>query len=134
MDTPRIYLVEDDVFYNRTLQYALWHSEFKNVKSFSNEEDFLRELNFQEPDMVILDYNLGVTTGLDLLRKIKARNKRTHVVLISATIKQDIVLRCIQLGAMAFIQKDRLTFSKLKVLGRKVAMEKKYISGNALAA
>jgi len=122
--TPKIYLVDNDIFYNRTLQHALWHSEFINVKTFTSREDFLKELSFEEPDMVILDYHPGDTKGIEIIEKVKSWRADINLIILSAQEKTETTLEAFKKEAFRYIKKDKLAIPKLKVIARKMKLEK----------
>jgi DNA-binding NtrC family response regulator len=119
--SPNIYLVEDDPFYNNVVATSLEQSNYK-VKTFTNGEDYLREIKNHPPDLAIIDYRLGDTNGLDLLEKTKSLDSAINVVILSAHRKMEMINAALKKGA-SFVHKDQLAFSKLKVLARKAEID-----------
>jgi FixJ family two-component response regulator len=119
--SPNIYLVEDDPFYNNVVATSLEQSNYK-VKTFTNGEDYLREIKNHPPDLAIIDYRLGDTNGIDLLEKTKSLDSAINVVILSAHRKMEMINAALKKGA-SFVHKDQLAFSKLKVLARKAEID-----------
>jgi DNA-binding NtrC family response regulator len=69
------------------------------------------------PDIVVLDYNLPNTTGIDLLKEIKNFNDQIKTILISGQEKVDVVIEAFENGAEEYIKKDdnAITMLDLKV-------------------
>lgn len=57
------------------------------------------------PDVIVLDVNMGDQNGLDLCRQIKARMPATAVVLVSATLQDDLRCEAREAGASSFVSK-----------------------------
>jgi DNA-binding NtrC family response regulator len=117
--SPKIFLVEDDIFYKETVKHTLAKSNFNNVHSFDNGADFLKAIEKDKPDLVILDYLLGDTDGLKIFEKIKAINPAIPVVLISGQENLEVITRAMNMGFFDYIHKDKTAFSKLNVIAMK---------------
>jgi CheY-like chemotaxis protein len=73
---------------------------------------------FAYPDLVLLDKNVPLRSGLDVLRDIKTHPiyKRIPVVMVSGTAYPQDVAEAYELGVNSFIQKppnDKLTVEKI---------------------
>jgi DNA-binding NtrC family response regulator len=121
--SPKIFLVEDDIFYKETVKHTLAKSNFNNVRTFTNGADFLKAIETEKPDLVILDYLLGDTDGLKIFEKIKAISPGIPVVLISGQEKLEVITQAMNMGVFDYIQKDKTAFSKLKVIAMKTESE-----------
>jgi two-component system response regulator PilR (NtrC family) len=60
---------------------------------------------FDEHDVVITDLRMGRGTGMDLLRKVKAKRPETEVIVITAFATQEAGLEATRLGAYDFVTK-----------------------------
>ncbi|MCE3259924.1 MAG: hypothetical protein K0S12_1565, partial [Bacteroidetes bacterium] len=94
------------------------------VKSFTNARDYLKEIAQEKPDLVILDYHLGDTTGLELMERTKSLSSSIKIVMISAQERLDEAAEILKKGAIACLPKDNMIFSKLKVLALKTGLDK----------
>ncbi|MDO8930695.1 MAG: response regulator, partial [Bacteroidota bacterium] len=59
----KIFVVEDDEWYNRLLVHTLSLNPDYEIQSFANGKDCLANLH-QEPDIITLDYRLPDMKGL----------------------------------------------------------------------
>jgi two-component system response regulator len=59
------------------------------------------------PDLVLLDMNLPVVKGIDVLRQIRASPRTRHVpvVVLTSSGHDEDVARCYELGANSFVGK-----------------------------
>lgn len=112
----RIFVVEDNEFFSQLIKQKLESNDQNEVTLFNNGDDFRRNLHLN-PDIVVLDYNLPNTTGIDLLKEIKNFNDQIKTILISGQEKVDVVIEAFENGAEEYINKDdnALTMLNLKV-------------------
>jgi len=101
----RIFVVEDNEWYNKLLVYTLSLNPDYEVRSFFNARDFLNCLN-ESPDIVTLDYRLPDITGLDVLKRIRQENNDIQVILISEQEDIDMVVTLLKMGAYDYITKS----------------------------
>ena len=69
-NSVKIFVVEDNDWYNRLLVHTLSLNPDYEVKSFFTGHDFLAALH-ERPDIVTLDYRLPDMTGDELLKQIR---------------------------------------------------------------
>jgi len=104
-DTPlKIFVVEDDEWYNRLLVHTLSLNVDYEIKSFHTAGEFLKALQ-ESPDIVTLDYRLPDMNGLDLLKKIKEENSEVQVILISEQNDIETVVNLLKFGVYDYIVK-----------------------------
>jgi DNA-binding NtrC family response regulator len=101
----KIFVVEDNEWYNKLLVYTLSLNPDYEVKSFFNARDFLNSIH-ESPDIVTLDYRLPDISGLEVLKRIRNNNTETRVILISEQEDIDMVVTLLKLGAYDYITKS----------------------------
>lgn len=111
----RIFVVEDNAFFSQLIKQKLDNDQ-REVTLFSDASSF-RSALYQNPDIVILDYNLPESNGIDLLKDIKNFNQEIKTILISGQDKVEVVIEAFGNGAEEYIMKDdnALTLLELKV-------------------
>src|SRR5512145_2241640 len=101
----KIYVVEDNDWYNRLLVHTLSLNPDYEIKSFLNGKDFLNCLH-EQPDIVTLDYRLPDSTGTEILKQIKQEHPDIQVILISEQEDINTVVELLKLGAKDYIIKS----------------------------
>ncbi|HOW09998.1 MAG TPA: sigma-54 dependent transcriptional regulator [Bacteroidales bacterium] len=101
----KIFVVEDNEWYNKLLVYTLSLNPDYEVKSFLNARDFLNSLH-ESPDIVTLDFKLPDLTGLDVLKRIRQENGNIQVILVSEQDDIETAVTLLKLGAYDYITKS----------------------------
>lgn len=111
----RIFVVEDNEFFSQLIKQKLENDQ-REISLFMSAETF-RSYLYQNPDIVILDYNLPESNGIDLLKEIKNFNQEIKTILLSGQDKVEVVIEAFENGAEEYIKKDdnALTLLELKV-------------------
>jgi DNA-binding NtrC family response regulator len=112
----RIFVVEDNEFFATLIKQKLESNDQYEVTLFFNGDEFRKSLHLN-PDMVVLDYNLPDTKGIDLLKEIKNFNEEIKTILISGQERLEVVIEAFENGAEEYIKKDdnSLTLLELKI-------------------
>src|SRR6202012_3401284 len=66
----------------------------------------LDEIRNLRPDIAIVDLNLPVLHGIELVRRIRGEHLTTKVILVSGTQEDDIVREAVRAGADAYLLKN----------------------------
>ena len=70
----------------------------------------------ERPDLVLMDVNLGGTSGIDLTRELVAADPQLRVVLVSTMAEADIPADALASGAERFVAKSQLAPEVLMAL------------------
>jgi DNA-binding NtrC family response regulator len=101
----KIFVVEDNEWYNKLLVYTLSLNPDYEVRSFFNAGDFLSCLG-EAPDIVTLDYRLPDMSGLEVLKRIRQEKNEIRVILVSEQEDIEMVVTLLKLGAYDYITKS----------------------------
>ena len=117
-----VYLVDDDIddrmFTREALESVL---EGVSVEEFSDGIELLRALHeterASEPALIMLDINLPMINGLDLLSAIKRKPTLCHipVVLLSTSSDSETIKKAYQTGVNAYFIKPVSVFEYKKI-------------------
>lgn len=112
-----IFIVDDDEMLTMMLEDHLSQNRNYKVQSFATGEACLEELG-QEPDVVILDFNLDsvepyAKNGLEILKQIKQGHQGVQVIMYSSQKQYGKALQTIGEGAVEYIIKDKDAFGKI---------------------
>ncbi len=114
----RIFLVDDDAFFLKSLQIEfLQHADFL-IETFATGELCIANLK-HNPDVIILDYHLdgidkNAMNGIDTLDEIKSVNPEIPVVMLSAQDKIDVAVNCMHHLAFDYVVKSETAFMRLQ--------------------
>jgi two-component system response regulator AtoC len=100
----KILVIDDDKSIRDSFHLHLSDKGYE-VKSVSSAHSALEILNSYNPDLIISDIRMEGMTGLELLEKLKARNEKYCIILISAYEDMESTIRAIQSGAFDYIKK-----------------------------
>ncbi len=125
----KIFIVEDDVIFGKSILYYLSLNPENEISLFINGKDALAQ-RYQEPDLIILDYNLPGMNGMEVMQSFHNFNKNFPIIIISAQSDIRIAVNLLKEGAFDYIVKDpelkdRLWMSMEKV--RKISGYEKKI-------
>jgi len=105
-NSVKIFVVEDNDWYNRLLVHTLSLNPDYEVKSYFKGQDFLAALH-ERPDIVTLDYRLPDMTGNELLKQIKQLYPDIQIILISEQNDINTVVELLKMGAKDYILKSQ---------------------------
>jgi two-component system response regulator FixJ len=99
-----IFIVDDNEEYSELLA-AILELEGFQVTVFPEGNSFLREASSRVPVCVFLDVVMPGPSGLEVLKKLNARNYASPIFLISARRDSPAVVEGMKNGALDFIEK-----------------------------
>ena len=104
--TGRVLYVEDDIMY-RCLVDRMLQDSFGGVYSVQSGEEALDYLKLRQPEVILLDLNLGGMDGLSVLKALKSDERLCNipVVIFTSDDSKDTQVRCLRAGAADFIAK-----------------------------
>jgi DNA-binding NtrC family response regulator len=108
-------VVDDDPGIRASLGVLLQSWGFETVQA-SNVTEATRMVERHDPDIVITDLVMPESSGLDLLRKLKAGDPHRPVLLITAQGSIDVAVEAMKQGARDFLTKPLTDLPKLKAL------------------
>ena len=120
MPTAKLLLVEDDPALSELLEYR-FQNEGYDVRSTGDGDEALVLAQEEVPDLVILDWMIEGTSGIEVCRRLR-RNKHTaHVPIIMLTAREaeDDRIRGLDTGADDYLTKP---FSPRELLARVAAV------------
>ena len=117
-DKIRIFLVDDDAMFLKSLEIDFIHHTDFIVETFATGELCIEHLS-TSPDIIILDYHLNgidknAMNGIETLDKIKASHPDMPVVMLSAQDKIDVAISCMHHRAFDYVVKSETAFMRLQ--------------------
>ncbi len=109
----RILMVDDHALFRESLGRLLQTAfDMSVVGQCATVAEAFSELAQSEPDVILLDYDLGEESGLSLLAELKRRQSSARVLMVTAGMHDEVILRVMEMGASGIFLKhgspDRL--------------------------
>ena len=97
-------IVDDDIWVREATADYLRSLGYR-VAAFASAEDFLQSDDLDRTTCVVLDIQLPGLSGFDLQRKLRASGRTTPVIFMTALADEDVRIRAMATGAVAFLRK-----------------------------
>jgi two-component system phosphate regulon response regulator PhoB len=120
MNAPRLLLVEDDASLAELLEYR-FEREGYDVRVTGDGDEALELAADETPDLVILDWMIEGTSGIEVCRRLR-RDKataRVPIIMLTAREAEDDRVRGLETGADDYLTKP---FSPRELLARVAAV------------
>jgi DNA-binding NarL/FixJ family response regulator len=124
----RVLIVDDHPAVREAL--AIRISTEKGLKVCGEAADLPEALRLAEatdPDVAVVDIALKTGDGIDLIRRIRSRNQRIHMLVWSMYGENLYAERALRAGAMGYINKEQATSTIIEAI-RQVLGGKLYLS------
>ncbi len=104
--TTTISIVDDDSDLNEKIgAYLAKTSDYRCISSYTSAEEALANLPKDQPDVVLMDINLGGMSGIECVRQLKSLLPDTPVVMLTVFDDSDKIFRAIAAGASGYLLK-----------------------------
>ncbi len=116
----RVFLVDDHHIVLNGLESLINQSEdLEVVGTASNIASAITLIEELRPDVVVLDYKLPDGNGLDLARKLKEKNPKQAIILLTALSKNQLIKEAVDIGINGYLLKNiayELLISSIKMV------------------
>ena len=117
MSSKKIFVVDDEEMFAMMVSDHLQKNPDYDISVFHTGEEAIAELH-QEPDVVILDYQLNTVVpdaqdGVHILQAIKKIDKDTTVIMLSSQDNYNKALQTIIKGVLEYVVKDDNAFVRI---------------------
>lgn len=99
-----IAVVDDDAGIRQSLERLL-HLVGYSVRTFASAEEFLEAMTKGTADCIVVDINLGATSGLDLAEHPVVADAKIPLIFISGAVEDRIRARATAAGCIALLSK-----------------------------
>lgn len=107
MPVTKVLLVEDHPIFSKGLVSLINTQPLLNVVGEAiNSSEALKLIRNAEPDVAIIDLNLGDEDGLELIKLIRSLTEDLKIIVLSMNDERFYAERSIKAGAMGYIMKD----------------------------
>jgi FixJ family two-component response regulator len=99
-----IAIVDDEEAVRKALQ-RLFRAVDLDATVFASGQAFLDSLETGNPTCAVLDLHMPGLTGLDVLRRLQARDDKFPSIIVTAYDEPDTAQLCLDAGAAAYLRK-----------------------------
>lgn len=99
-----IAIIEDDAVLRRGLRRVFVKNNFR-VASFADSSTVFENLRDEKPDLILCDYRLPGTNGVEILKQLRKIDKQIPFFLMTSYYTDELVDSAIRNGANKVIQK-----------------------------
>lgn len=119
----KILVVDDHAVVREGIRRLLATISGAEIHEAANAQDALALSRSVAPDVIVLDINLDGSSGLELLRRLKADNVASRIVMFTMHSEPSYAMRALKAGAAGYV-------SKSAEAGELVTAVKKIASGD----
>jgi len=101
---PTILVVDDSSFARQSVGGML-KAMGNRVLEAANGYEGMEKAEEHKPDYIVLDLLMPEMNGIEVLRLLKEKGSDIPVIVLSADIQETTQKECMELGAIAFVQK-----------------------------
>jgi len=101
---PTIIIADDSVFQRFSLKKIVDKLQFQVIEA-KNGQECMDAVDTHNPDVILLDLNMPVLTGFDVLDQLRSKENPPAVIVVSADIQESTKQRCRDSGAAAILSK-----------------------------
>src|SRR5258708_4033006 len=133
-ERSRVFIVDDHAMFREGLRQLIERESGLTVCGDAPDAaKALRGIRAMKPDVVIVDISLGGTSGIDLIKEIKAEFEDLPVLVVSMHDESLYAERALRAGAMGYVQKHEpsktVKAAIQKVLGGDMYLSEKMSAG-----
>ncbi|MCI0485421.1 MAG: response regulator transcription factor [Blastocatellia bacterium] len=104
----RILLIDDHTVVRAALRMVIQgEAEFKVVGEAGNKSDGLRLASEEQPDIILLDIDLGGENGVDLIPELIGAAEHARIIILTGVRDPEIHHQAVSLGAMGVVRKEK---------------------------
>lgn len=136
-DNIRIVLIDDHAVLRMGLRMLIESRTGMEIVGETGEaNEALAVVAQTQPDIVLLDIDLGSTTGIDLIPQIRSMAPQARIIILTGVRDTEIHMRAVRLGAMGLVLKEQADEFLLTAIDRVSAGEvwlSRTVIGNVFA-
>lgn len=105
--TVRLMLVDDHKLFRCGIKSYFENSNCVSViAEASNGKEGITKIIAQNPDVVLLDLELGDINGLDLIEKVMSQKPNVKFIILTSHINEHVINKAMKMGIYGYVLKD----------------------------
>ena len=122
----KILVVDDHAVVREGIRRLLSTISGAEIHEAATAQDAMNLSRAINPDVVVLDINLDGSSGLELLRRLKAENVASRIVMFTMHSEPSYAMRALKAGAAGYVSKSAEA-GELVTAVRKIASGDRYL-------
>jgi len=122
----KILVVDDHAVVREGIRRLLATISGAEIHEAATAQDAMTLSRSVNPDVVVLDINLDGSSGLELLRRLKAENVASRIVMFTMHSEPSYAMRALKAGAAGYVSKSAEA-GELVTAVRKIASGDRYL-------
>ena len=118
MDEQKVIAVTDDDAAIRTALHRLLTGSGYSTELYASTEEFLNAAATSKADCLIIDINLGATTGVELGRRLSALGYKLPIIFMTAHDNNVLRAQALRFGCVAYLYKPFPSQQLLNAINR----------------
>ena len=98
-----LYVEDDDITRENAIEYL--ENFFETIYEASDAISALKLYEKYKPDIIITDIQMPKLNGLEFVKRIRQKDKKTQIIIITAFSDKDYLLKAIELGLVKYLVK-----------------------------
>lgn len=122
----KILVVDDDLELLSLIAFALRRAGYMVIEA-PDGRSALDAFDEEQPDLIILDYNLPRMSGIEVLKKIRADGSSAPIMMLTVRSGEEDQIRALDQGADDYLTKPfspRALLARIRALLRRAGIEK----------
>ena len=103
---PRVIIADDEDFVRAFLKTIIEHLNYDLIDEVQSGDTAVEIILDKKPDILLLDINMPIKTGLEVLGEMGDEVNNTCIIMITAVTDNQSVRDSLAMGADHFIRKD----------------------------
>ncbi len=127
MHTIKVLIADDhDLIRQGLKSFIAYEKDMLVSGEAANGEEVFAMLDLYKPDVLLMDINMPMMSGIEVLKKLKAANYPVKVLLLTVESDKKTILQAIEIGADGYILKGSSTEELIEGI-RRVYHDENYI-------
>lgn len=102
----KVLIVDDHAVLREGVRRLIGTLPNLDILEAGTAHEALAQFRKHQPTVTILDVNLGGSSGLELLQRLRAENRAARIIMFTMHSEQTYALRAIRAGAMGYVSKS----------------------------
>lgn len=103
----KVFIVDDHFVVREGLKLILETNElFQIIGEAENGKEALEFIEKQQPDVILMDLNMPVMSGLDTIKSLNDRGISIPIIILTTYNEDELMLKGLELGAKGYLLKD----------------------------